>query len=155
MRNLFFLGVALLCLVLALVLAWLLGITLFFPKSNLAEFIVERNDLIRAHIDYLMITQFLLIFFGLFKLFSIDPPFWVVGAASYGAVMNPLGFLKRALTPKIVATTPTEPYFPLSAGVSFSLTTFGFLAAAALILRAAWAARDADARKRKADLKVG
>ncbi|WP_036255509.1 hypothetical protein [Methylocapsa acidiphila] len=156
MRNLLLLAIAILCLAIALVLAWVLGVTLFFPNGKLAGLIVERKDLIRAHIDYLMMAQFLFIFFGLFKLFSIDPPYWVVGAASYGAIMNPLGFLKRALTPKIVAAAPVEPYFPVQAGVSFTLATVGLLAAAALIFRAAWAARDASASKKsKSDFQAG
>lgn len=155
MRNLFLLGFAVLLLTIALVLAWILGVTLFFPNGYLASFIVERKDLIRAHIDYLMMAQFLFIFFGLFRLLSIDPPVWIVGATCYGAFMNPLGFLRRSLTPNIVAAAPVEPYFPLRAGVSFTLVTIGFLGAAALIVRAAWATRGAIEKKRETNLGAG
>jgi len=61
--NLFLLAFAGLCLAIALSIAWVLGITLFFPDGVLAGALVERADIIRAHIDYLMMAQFLFIFF--------------------------------------------------------------------------------------------
>lgn len=71
MTNLFLLAFAGLCLTLALIIAWVLGITLFFPDGVLAGFLVERADVIRAHVDYLMMAQFLFIFFLLFRQYSI------------------------------------------------------------------------------------
>lgn len=138
MTNIFLLAFAGLCLTIALALAWTLGITLFFPDGVLAGFLVERADIIRAHVDYLMMAQFLFIFFLLFRQYSIDPPVWVVAACCYGAFFNPLAFLVRGLTPKhsIIATIPVEPHFPFQAGLSFTLTTVGFLAAVALVVRA-------------------
>lgn len=137
-RNTFVLGFATLCLATALVIAWALGVTLFFPNGTLAGLIVDRADLIRAHVDYLMMAQFLFLFGLLFRLYRIEPPLWVVGAACYGAFFNPLAFLLRALQPKIDPATIVEPHFPLQAGVSFTLATIGFLAAASLAVRAAW-----------------
>ena len=139
MRNFVLFAFASVYLTIALVLAWVLGITLFYPHGSISNLIVERADLIRAHIDYLMMAQFLFIFFLLFRQYSINPPIWVVAAVCYGAFFNPLGFLKRALTAK--TPVPPEPHFPLMAGVSFSLTTIGFLAAVALVARAAWKAQ--------------
>jgi hypothetical protein len=88
-----------------------------------------------------MMAQFLFIFFLLFRQFCIDPPIWVVAASCYGAFFNPMGFLLRALRPKVVLAAPLEPHFPLQALASFSLTTIGFLAAVALVARAAWKSR--------------
>ncbi|MDD5413018.1 MAG: hypothetical protein PHF31_16710 [Methylobacter sp.] len=143
MTNLFLLAFAGLCLTIALAIAWVLGITLFFPDGALAGLLVERADIIRAHVDYLMMAQFLFIFFLLFRQYSIDPPVWVVAACCFGAFFNPLAFLVRGLTPKsaVVAVIPVEPHFPLQAGISFTLTTIGFLAAVALVVRAAWKLR--------------
>ena len=122
-------------------IAWVLGITLFFPDGGLASHIVERSDIIKAHIDYLMMAQFLLIFFVLFRQFAINTPAWLVGACSFGAFFNPLAFLKRGLTPKPEVMVAVEPHFPLLAALSFSLITVGFLAAVWLVLRAAWLRR--------------
>jgi hypothetical protein len=144
MRNAFLLAFAGLLLAIALILAWVLGITLFFPHGEIAEYIPDRRNFIRAHIDYLMMAQFLFIFALLFRQYSINPPRWIIAAVCYGAFFNPLGFLKVAMMPKPPAGAPAiphEPYFPIPAAVSFSLTTIGFLAAVALIVRAAWKAR--------------
>jgi len=142
MRNVFLLAFAGLCLAIALALAWVLGITLFFPNGAIASHIPRRPDLIRAHIDYLMMSQFLFIFFILFRQFSIKPPLWVVGACCFGAFFNPLAFLLRALTPiNPAGDVPVEPHFPIQAAVSFTLTTAGFLTAILLAVIAAWKAR--------------
>jgi hypothetical protein len=150
MRTTFVLGFAGFCLAIALVLAWVLGITLFFPHSYLASFVADRPAFIKAHIDFLMMAQFLFIFGLLFRQYLIKPPIWVIGSACYGAFFNPLGFLKVALTPKPPAGAPPvphAPYFPIPAAVSFTLATIGFLAATILIIRAAWYSN------RQADLK--
>jgi len=91
----------------------------------------------------LMMSQFLFIFFLLFRQYAIDPPVWVVAACCFGAFFNPLSFLVRGLTPKpsVVATIPVEAHFPFQAGLSFTLTTVGFLTAVALVVRAAWKLR--------------
>ncbi|MFA5016836.1 MAG: hypothetical protein WC504_04765 [Methylobacter sp.] len=143
MTNLFLVAFAGLCLAIALAIAWVLGVTLFFPDGVLAGHLVERADIIRAHIDYLMMSQFLFIFSLLFRQYAIDPPVWVVAACCFGAFFNPLSFLVRGLTPKpsVVATIPVEAHFPFQAGLSFTLTTVGFLTAVALVVRAAWKLR--------------
>ncbi len=139
--NLILLSVAGLCLLIALAIAWVLGITLFFPEGDLAARLVEREDIIRAHIDYLMMAQFLLIFFLGFRQYAIDPPYWLIVACCFGAFFNPLAFLIRGLTPKVATPIPVEPHFPLQAMLSFSLTTIGFLGAVVLIAQAAWKMR--------------
>ena len=140
-RTRFLLAFATLCLAIALALAWMLGVTLFFPNGYLAGIIFERADLIRAHIDYLMMAQFLFLFALLFRQYSIVPPWWVIGASCFGAFFNPLAFVLRALHPRIDPTTILEPHFPFQAGLSFSLTTIGFLAPRRLAARAAWLSR--------------
>jgi hypothetical protein len=137
-RNAVLLAFAALYLAIALAIAWFLGVTLFFPNGYLASFIIERADLIRAHVDYLMMAQFLFLFGLLFRQYSIVPPLWVIAACCFGAFFNPLSFLLRAFQPKIDPATIPEPHFPLQAAVSFSLTTIGFLAAAGLVVHAAW-----------------
>jgi len=141
-RIIFLLGFAGLCLLLALGLAWVLGITLFFPDGALARKIVERQDLIRAHIDYLMMSQFLFLFALLLRQYRVTPPLWAIAASCFGAFNNPLAFVLRALKPKVDPSIVPEPHFPLAAGVSFTCITLGFLALVFLVARAAWKARD-------------
>jgi hypothetical protein len=139
MRILFLLAFGGLCFGISLILAWVLAVTLFFPDGILARYIVSRSDLIRAHIDYLMMAQFIFIFALLFRQYSVTPPLWVVAATSYGAFFNPLGFLKRAITPKPAkaASVPIQPHFPPQAAATFIMATIGFLASVVLVICAA------------------
>lgn len=139
--NLILLYFAGLCLAIALSIAWVLGISLFFPDGALAGYLADRDDVIRAHIDYLMMAQFLFIFYLALRQYTIDPPVWLVCACCFGAFFNPLAFLLRGLTPKPEAL-PVEPHFPLQAALSFSLTTVGFLGIVMLVARAAWKSRE-------------
>jgi len=140
-RIAFLLGFAALRLAIALAIAWAFGVTLFFPKGYVAGFIYERADLIRAHVDFLMMAQFLLVFVILFKQYEITPPRWIILFCCRGAFFNPVGFLRRGLTPKIVPAPIVEPHFPLRAAVSFSLITIGFLVSVGLVAAAPWRAR--------------
>ncbi len=143
MPNLILLCCAGLCLSTALAIAWVLGVSLFFPDGALAARLIERDDVIRAHVDYLLMSQFLLIFFVAFRQFAINPPFWLVVSCGFGAFFNPLAFLIRGLTPKAAVAVPVEPHFPLHAMLSFSLTTVGFLGAVILVARAFWKSHSA------------
>jgi len=147
MRNVFILAFSGFLLVMALILAWLLGITLFFPNGELASYITDRRRLIQSHIDFLMMAQFLLIFALLFRQYSINPPRWLIAAACFGALFNPFGLLRAALKPKPPADLPPIPYvphFPIFSAVSFTLITVGFLGSVFLIVWAAWKAHAKD-----------
>ncbi|HMK88668.1 MAG TPA: hypothetical protein VK446_03420 [Methylocystis sp.] len=146
LRIPFLLGFASFLLVLALITAWILGVTLFFPHGGLAQLVQDRHRLIQGHIDLLMMAQFLFIFAGLFRLYAVEPPRWVLALCCYGAFFNAFGLARAgfvAKPPVDVAAPPPEPSFPLPAALSFTAATVGFLAAAALIIHAAWRARRA------------
>jgi hypothetical protein len=123
-------------LLLALLLAWVLGITLFHPEGGVSARLADRADIIRAHIDYLMMAQFLFLFFVAFRQFSIRPPLLIVAGLCLGAFLNPFAFVMRGLKGRPAA--PPKPGFPIFAIVSFTATTLGFLGAAGLIVEAAW-----------------
>ena len=135
--SLFMLGVfAAFLLFLALVLAWVLGITLFYPGGALSGRLADRNDIIRGHVDYLMMAQFLFLFFLALRQYSIQPPLPIVASLCFGGFFNPFAFVLRGLRER--PHSPPEEGFPVPAIASFSATTLGFLGAAWLILEAAW-----------------
>ncbi len=143
LRIPFLLGFAAFLLVLALITAWILGITLFFPHGDLAQMVQDRRRLIQGHIDFLMMAQFLFIFAVLFRLYSVEPPRWMLALCCYGAFFNAFGLARAgfiATSPAATAVPPPEPSFPLPAALSFTAVTLGFVAAAALIVHAAWSA---------------
>jgi hypothetical protein len=119
-------GVGSLCMMLALVLAWCLaGVrTSKFMKSCFPN----SQYLLKAHLDFLMMTGLLFIFFLVFEHLRLTPPAAVVVAMSVGSLGNPSGFLALAINPGL----PQRPATPFGALMllSFSATTIGYGGAA-------------------------
>jgi hypothetical protein len=109
-----------------LVLAWcLVGVrTSAFMKTVFSNY----QNLLKAHIDYLMMTGLLMIFYLLFNHFHVSPSRLVVVAMSVGSFMNPVGFIALAIRPGL-RQQPTSPFGAVMAG-SFTLTTIGYAGAA-------------------------
>ena len=121
-----------LCLTLALILAWcLVGVrTTGFMKTWFPSY----QYLLKAHIDYLMMTGLLFIFFLLFAHFRLTPPPLIVIAMSVGSLVNPAAFLALAIKPDL----PQRPASVFGATVScgFVVTTIGYGGAARVVARA-------------------
>ena len=90
--------------------------------------------LLKSHIDFLMMTGLLLVFFLLFGHLRVTPPTFLVVAMSVGSLGNPLGFLALALKPDM-SQRPASPFGVLIVG-SFMMTTIGYGGAAWVVARA-------------------
>jgi len=112
------------CLAVALVQAWLLVGVYSSDDSPLLKIIPGRSDLLKSHIDYLMMSQFLFIFFLMYRGLDISPPAWVIAATCIGAFFNPFAFFVRALRPSFLKAPPVP--FTIMITVSCILTTVGF-----------------------------
>ena len=122
-----------LCLTITLMLAWcLVGVR---TSSSVRKLFPSVPNLLKAHIDYLLMTGLLMIFFLLFNHFRVSPPLLVVFAMSVGSFMNPVGFIALAIRPAL-RQHPTSPFGAVMAG-SFTLTTIGYAGAAWSIGQAA------------------
>jgi hypothetical protein len=123
------------CLLGTLVLAWcLVGVrSIPFMKKVSPNY----QNLLKAHIDYLLMTGLLMIFFLLFDHFVVVPSPLFVVAMCTGSFMNPVGFIALALKPDL-SQRPTSP-FGMSMTVSFTLTTIGYAGAAWAVGKAALA----------------
>ena len=84
-----------LCLLITLVLAWCLaGVR---SSAFMKRLFPNYQNLLKAHIDYLLMTGLLMIFFLLFNHFRVSPSPLVVFAMSVGSFMNPVGFIALAI----------------------------------------------------------
>ena len=118
--------VASLCLLITLALAWcLVGIR---SSAFMKRLFPNYQYLLKAHLDYLMMTGLLMIFFLLFSHFQVSPPAFVVLAMCTGSFMNPVGFIALSIRPTL-SQKPTSPFGAVMAG-SFTLTTIGYATAA-------------------------
>ena len=117
---------------LALVLAWCLaGVR---SSAVMKGWFPSYQYLLKAHIDFLMMTGLLFVFFLLFAHFQLAPPAFVVIAMSVGSLGNPLGFLALAIKPAM-SRRPASAFGAIMAGC-FSLTTVGYGGAACSVARA-------------------
>jgi len=126
-------GVGSLCLTITLVLSWcLVGVR---SSKFMKALFPNYQYLLKAHMDYLLMTGLLLIFFLLFDHFGLSPSPVILGAMSLGSLMNPVGFLALAMKPNL-RQHPTSPFGAVMA-CSFTLTTVGYVGAAWSVGRAA------------------
>jgi hypothetical protein len=122
-----------LCMILALVLAWcLVGVR---SSSFMKSVFPSYQYLLKAHIDYLMMSGLLFVFFLLFAHFRLSPSLVIVLAMITGSLMNPVGFLILAVRPK-TNQQPASPFGVLM-GCSFTFTTLGYAGASWFVARAA------------------
>jgi hypothetical protein len=115
-----------LCLLLALVLAWcLVGVR---SSQFMKRCFPNYQYLLKAHLDFLMMTGLLFIFFLLFGHLGATPPPLIVVAMSIGSLANPSGFLALAVRPDL----PQQPMTPFGGlmALSFTATTIGYGGAA-------------------------
>ena len=114
------------CMMLALVLAWCLaGVR---SSRFVKRCFPSPHYLLKAHLDFLMMTGLLFVFFLLFGQLRLTPPTAIVVAMSLGSVGNPSGFLALAVRPEL----PQRPATPFGAlmVLSFTATTVGYGGAA-------------------------
>jgi hypothetical protein len=135
--NAYFVLMGSLCLGVALIQAWLLVARFASDDSAIARLIPGKQDLLRSHIDYLMMAQFLFVFFALYKHFALLPPLWIVAAVCIGSFFNPFAFFVRAIKPGYLKAPPA--HFMAMITVSCILTTVGYGATAWLLANAALA----------------
>ena len=122
-----------LCMMLALVLAWcLVGVR---SSSFMKAIFPSYQYLLKAHIDYLMMSGLLVGFFLLFAHFHLSPSPVIVVPMILGSLINPVGFLILAVKPK-TNQQPASPFGVLMA-CSFTLTTIGYAGASWFVARAA------------------
>jgi hypothetical protein len=124
-----------LCLTITLVLAWCLaGVR---ASSFVKGLFPNYQSLLKAHLDYLMMTGLLMIFYLLFNQLHVSASPVILGAMCLGSLGNPVGFLVLAVKP----TLRQQPSSPFGAAmlVSFTLTTIGYAGAAWSVARAALA----------------
>jgi hypothetical protein len=124
------------CLAVALVEAW--SLVAIFSGGNsswLARKLPGVTDLIKSHIDYLMMSMLLFIIFLLLSHYQRSPEFFVIFSVCAGSIFNPFLFLVRAINPSL--KEQPSPGFRLAMLISCLLTTVGYIGSIGTILKAA------------------
>ncbi len=126
--------VALCCLLISLGLAWLASLILYARLATLKRIFPASHQLIRAHIDFLLMSMLLVMFYYLGQAFGVEYPAWTIALLCIGAVYNPLGFIVLAIKPDMA--NPKTSGEKLRILLGFLPATLGFGGASLLVLQA-------------------
>ena len=124
-----------LALTVTLGLAWCLAGVRYLSSGFLKKLFPSYQYLLKAHIDFLLMTGLLMVFFLLFAHFQVSPAPLVLIAMCIGSLLNPTGFLALAIKPDL----PQRPnsVFGAIMTCSFVLTTVGYVSAVWYVTSAA------------------
>lgn len=132
-HNLFLIAASL-CLIIALVEAWILQTIMVFETKSLKRIFKNYQDLVRSHIDYLMMSMLFFALYAVLRTIQLEIPSFIAWMAFAGALLNPFGFLLRAIKPDLLDKNSIASQiqamllvFPLSIGmfwVGFKLLFF-------------------------------
>ena len=125
-----------LCLTITLMLAWCLaGVR---ASTFMKRLFPNYQSLLKAHMDYLLMTGLLMIFYLLFAQFHVSASPVILAAMCLGSLGNPVGFLVLAVKPSL-RQHPTSPFgrrndgqlcsdYSLYAGAAWSVARADLLA---------------------------
>ncbi len=125
---------ALFCLIVSLVLAWLASLILYARLEPLKSLFVAPHQLVRAHIDYLLMSMLLVMVYYLCREFSVVLAPATIALACLGALYNPVGFIALAVRPDMAR--PRTAAAKARVLLGFVPATLGFGGAAVEILLA-------------------
>ncbi|HNP36223.1 MAG TPA: hypothetical protein PKK10_10245 [Woeseiaceae bacterium] len=122
-------------LTVTLMLAWCLTGIRYLEMGFLKKLFPSYQYLLKSHIDYLLMTGLLMVFFLLFDHFRLSPPAVILLSMTIGSLLNPFGFLVLAIKPNL-RQHPATPFGAIMT-CSFLLTTIGYIGAAWSVAHAA------------------
>lgn len=88
-------------LLVSLGLAWLASFIIYAKIEGLKKLFPATHQLIRAHIDYILMALLLFACFYLIEHFSLVIPNSIILITCFGAIYNPFGFIVLAIEPKL------------------------------------------------------
>jgi hypothetical protein len=121
----------------ALLEAWCLSGIRHLQLDFMRRIFPSYQYLLKSHIDFLLMTGLLFVFYLVLTRLEVTPPGLILLAIGIGSLLNPAGFLALAMKPDL-PQTPFSVFGAIMAG-SFVLTTVGYLGAAGFIAQAALA----------------
>lgn len=104
--------------------AWLATLIIYGKVKRLKKIFPATHNLIRSHVDYLMMTSLLLVSYFICLHLNIILPAWVIVLLCIGVIYNPFGFFVKAINPN--AGQSDTAFGKVMVCVAFLPTTIGF-----------------------------
>jgi hypothetical protein len=104
--------------------AWLMTFARWFPIPGIdGKFLVDYNTMIRAHVDYALMSLFNLGFYGAAKGAGIELATVACWCVAIGGFTNPTIFVVAAFDPNFW----DKVFWKVFSAISFVITTVGFV----------------------------
>jgi len=103
---------------------WLLALIIYADVKALKKRFPGQRDLVRSHVDYVLMGALLFGSYLLIKHMALDLPPTAIGALVLGAVYNPFGFLIKAVNPDLAMAKSKAGQVGILLG--FIPATYGF-----------------------------
>lgn len=120
-------------MLISLGLAWLASLILYAKIARLKRIFPATHQLIRAHIDYLLMFILLVSAYYLQGLLSITLPAWVIALLCVGSLYNPFGFIVLAIKPELANPQTFSQKLRVLIGFLPATLGYGYLMIAVLI----------------------
>ena len=104
--------------------AWLATLIIYGKVKCLKKIFPATHNLIRSHVDYLMMTSLLVVSYFVCLHLNIVLPKWVIVLLCIGVIYNPFGFFIKAMNPE--AGQSDTLFGKVMVCVAFLPTTIGF-----------------------------
>lgn len=104
--------------------AWLATLIVYGKVGFLKKIFPVPHNLVRSHVDYLIMTTLLCVSYFLCLHLAIELPKWLIVTLCFGVIYNPFGFFVKAINPK--AGNADTPFGRAIVCLSFVPTTLGF-----------------------------
>jgi hypothetical protein len=104
--------------------AWLATLIIYGKVSFLRKIFRVPHNLIRSHVDYLIMTVLLCVSYFLCLHLAIELPKWLIVTLCFGVIYNPFGFFIKAINPD--AGSAETIFGRVMVCLSFVPTTVGF-----------------------------
>lgn len=115
--------------------AWLMTFARWFPIPGIdGKFLVDYNTMIRAHVDFALMSLFNFGFYGAAKGAGVNLPELACWCVAIGGFTNPTVFVIAAFDPDFWNKIKWKVF----SAVSFIITTIGFVGVGMTFLKYAW-----------------
>ena len=111
-------------MLISLLLAWLATLSIYGKVAVIKKVFPVTHNLVRAHIDYLLMTALLGIAYFACLSLEITLPNLIIALTCFGVLYNPVGFIAQAHNPK--AGRSDDLLSRIMVCVGFLPTTIGF-----------------------------
>jgi hypothetical protein len=112
--------------------AWLATLIVYGKVAFLKKVFPVPHNLIRSHVDYLIMTTLLCVTYFTCLHLAIALPKWLIVTLCFGVIYNPFGFFIKAIKPN--AGNAETPFGRALVCLSFVPTTIGFGYAMVMVL---------------------